>query len=577
MITCPWHDDKTPSCKVYDHHVHCFGCGKHADSIELWSKLKGYDNEAGFAELRELFGINGANYKRSRRKESQPKSAQQKRAAKLPNVARALRIEDAPPVEQLGRELNFEWIEDEDDDGIQRRSAKPRPYHETVNRLLEMSQGLLLKVQNLVFSAPVNRGEEDVQYLKSAPPFFGWLGDLCRCQIEWKTNTGTMSKPEAFAAVASKVTEYDGIESMPHHPPMDRLYYNHPALPEPDQAAFDELLERFSPETEDDRALIAAMFLTAVWGGGLGQRPAFIITSRDGRGAGKTTLGEMVAHLLNQHPISGCSKEKLEDMKTRLLSPEGLKTRVALFDNETGQVSSGQLAGMITGHWLSGRRLYAGEGKRPNNLLWILTLNTPSLDSDLASRGIPISVRKADYSPTWEEETLKFVNENRWEIISALIDLLNIRSPQIQGVSRFGAWENEVLSRVAKWTPDNDVSRLMKLIQDRQRAFDDEANENELIAEEFERAVKSTSKDPDLHLHFIGNSLAAHLYNEATGRRVRKRTSLREIDELIRTGSIPRLEKTRRRNFGRGYYWSSKNTPADAPIVVVPLPEEGGF
>lgn len=39
-IVCPWHDEKTPSCVIYDSNsVFCFGCQKHAWHDELVAKL----------------------------------------------------------------------------------------------------------------------------------------------------------------------------------------------------------------------------------------------------------------------------------------------------------------------------------------------------------------------------------------------------------------------------------------------------------------------------------------------------------------------------------------------------------
>ena len=32
---CPFHDEKTPSFKVFDDHYHCFGCGAHGNAIEF--------------------------------------------------------------------------------------------------------------------------------------------------------------------------------------------------------------------------------------------------------------------------------------------------------------------------------------------------------------------------------------------------------------------------------------------------------------------------------------------------------------------------------------------------------------
>ena len=35
MACCPFHDDRTPSMKLYPDHFHCFGCGPTGDVIDL--------------------------------------------------------------------------------------------------------------------------------------------------------------------------------------------------------------------------------------------------------------------------------------------------------------------------------------------------------------------------------------------------------------------------------------------------------------------------------------------------------------------------------------------------------------
>lgn len=41
MACCPFHDDKTPSLKVYDDHFYCFGCGATGDQTGFVAKLFG--------------------------------------------------------------------------------------------------------------------------------------------------------------------------------------------------------------------------------------------------------------------------------------------------------------------------------------------------------------------------------------------------------------------------------------------------------------------------------------------------------------------------------------------------------
>ena len=39
MVRCPFHEDRTPSMKLYEDHYFCFGCGKHGDVIDLAAEL----------------------------------------------------------------------------------------------------------------------------------------------------------------------------------------------------------------------------------------------------------------------------------------------------------------------------------------------------------------------------------------------------------------------------------------------------------------------------------------------------------------------------------------------------------
>ena len=41
MICCPYHKEKTPSCYLKNNYLHCFGCGKTADTIQLVMDMTG--------------------------------------------------------------------------------------------------------------------------------------------------------------------------------------------------------------------------------------------------------------------------------------------------------------------------------------------------------------------------------------------------------------------------------------------------------------------------------------------------------------------------------------------------------
>jgi CHC2 zinc finger len=34
MVSCPFHDDRTPSCRICEDHFHCFGCGARGNHLD---------------------------------------------------------------------------------------------------------------------------------------------------------------------------------------------------------------------------------------------------------------------------------------------------------------------------------------------------------------------------------------------------------------------------------------------------------------------------------------------------------------------------------------------------------------
>lgn len=56
-ICCPFHEDKTPSMKLYDDHFHCFGCGAHGDVIDFVARLNDTDALTAAKEIRDRYGL----------------------------------------------------------------------------------------------------------------------------------------------------------------------------------------------------------------------------------------------------------------------------------------------------------------------------------------------------------------------------------------------------------------------------------------------------------------------------------------------------------------------------------------
>ena len=57
MCRCPFHNDHTPSLKLYDDHFYCFGCGTSGDVIDLAGKLLSLSPKEAADRLCRDFGI----------------------------------------------------------------------------------------------------------------------------------------------------------------------------------------------------------------------------------------------------------------------------------------------------------------------------------------------------------------------------------------------------------------------------------------------------------------------------------------------------------------------------------------
>ena len=57
MVRCPFHEDRTPSMKLYEDHFYCFGCGKHGDVIDLIAELFAIPPYDAACKLADEFGV----------------------------------------------------------------------------------------------------------------------------------------------------------------------------------------------------------------------------------------------------------------------------------------------------------------------------------------------------------------------------------------------------------------------------------------------------------------------------------------------------------------------------------------
>ncbi len=440
--------------------------------------------------------------------------------------------------------------------------------------------------------------DRPAHWLDKPDAVMGYLGSVGKYgPPRFYNGAGFHTKAEVFSELQRLSVNYRAIETIPHEPPIKDHYYAHAPIDpvittradtlansntiqpddfhagngilfdkSPQPSKLEQLLSRFSPTTDIDRDLILAMFATSIWGGPGGTRPLFVITSRDGRGVGKSTVPEMLGQL-----VGGCMAfspgEELEEVKKRLLSPEGASKRLALIDNlKTYRFSWAEFESLVTAREISGRQMYVGESSRPNILTWIATVNGLSASTDIAQRSVIIYLNRPTHTGDWYSETREFIEANRREVLADLITFL--RRPQFLPTkhTRWGEWEKSVLSRLPE------PSEAQRVILERQRAADVEDEEGGIFTEYIHKQMKTLGYDDD-DLVFIPSILMAQWHFEATKERHSVTATTRMIKQRIEEGATPQLIVRPHKGGKRGFVWRTSGfvSPPTGPIPKIDL------
>ena len=459
--------------------------------------------------------------------------------------------------------LNFSIEPSENQYGEIEYKRKPLGYDIVVERIKKLLHYKVANINNELVVLPENPDDKLFQ-LRNSTDLFGYLGTEFKGTPDWISGKGYMTREELFSTLLLKLPEYASVEKMPHYPYLRQSIYVLPDMPKSDIGILNEFLDFFSPETSGDRNLILSMFLTTLWGGPAGQRAPFIVTSKDGRGVGKSTLAETAAKLLNQVPIQASTRLDSDGLTTRLLSWDAMKSRIVLFDNEVAtmqKISNAGMAALFTTSAISGKRLYKGEGSRPNYLVWIMTLNSVTFDSDFASRCIPISLKRPSRSINWQERLNVFIENNRWILISTMLELLQTHTENSPAVTRWGLWENQVLSKV----PGINKKEVLDLIVERQKQNDNDLDEKEMIIDSLMNLIRKENVDISLRRFFISNADMADLARDSLHLKQGNAWILKQVKDIIAKGDYPalRIHKT---SSARGFIWD-ETVNGTSPIV----------
>lgn len=420
---------------------------------------------------------------------------------------------------------------------------QPLPLPAILDRIQEIIGDQLFQVANTLTVRDVRDG---VRALKGTSDLFAYLQN--QLIVRWHRTVGCVTKDELFAALMQNVKSFSTVEWLPHEPNIPDVLYLSAQLESGDGNALDGLVARFKPTTDHDRELIKTMIATPMWGGPGGARPLFLITGDVGRGIGKTALASTVGHLYGGS-IWLSQKEDVAQLKTRILSTEGLKKRLVVLDNvKSHRFSWSDLEALITAPEISGKKLYAGEGTRPNLFTYAITLNGVNLSRDLAHRAVIIKLSRPIYSGDWENETRAYIDANQSEILGDIAALLRTSGQPLQH-TRWGPWEAAILCKVA-----NPVG-VQSLVKQRQIEVDADADEGSIIEDCFDAQLRALGYDTVTQIIHIPNPVSSRWMTDATGEKVSVPTATRRIKQMSNEGMLRRLKINPCHSRGRGALW----------------------
>lgn len=404
--------------------------------------------------------------------------------------------------------------------------------------------------------------ERRVHWLEDSNSLFSWASAALAAAggmgnpIQWGGRGDDMlTKAEYYRHLVATSAAYDGVEFYPHEPLRPGLYYADYPQAGGDGRALCDFLDFFSPSTDLDRELILSVLLTACWGGDPGNRPMFAFVAEEGdiargRGTGKTTTAQQIAEVWE-----GFVKVRINDdfteVQKRLLSAGAAHKRFILIDNiRESKLSVADLEDLITSNWISGREMYVGEGRRQNLLTVMATYNDMQMSLDLAQRSVIIHLSRPKVTGDWSKRIAAFIRDRRPELIGDLVARLRQPRKQYAHASRrWGLWEDEVLSRVDK---HNECQQLM---YQRQGQTDGDAEQMELVREEFTMVLRRNEYNPSTAVVFFTTSQAITIAARA------KLGRFALCDNPTRLGrmGVPELRK-HRRSHCRGFIWVGSGT-----------------
>ena len=381
-----------------------------------------------------------------------------------------------------------------------------------------------------------------IEILPNNASVFAWMNEKSRHPVMWKPGVGFVTKDEFFHALLRNTLAYEKVSDVPNFPMRPDVYYTYrdTLKPSKDHEALRGLMSFFNPEDDMSLALMTTMIVGMMYYKPGIQRPCWIIDSRDGQAAGKTTFAELACYLYRCSPIKTNVQELNHDAKElnkRLVSVTGRNSMMLLVDNVRGVFDNSYFSDLVTGFSISGKAPYGiGEESRPNDLTYVITSNSASIGSDIASRSFIFFVaRPQSRDGDWKSRVLRYIDRFRYDILGDVYDILANGTPapeRFTAKTRVPEFEAEVLYKVCGSQERYD--RVMDYVMaSRSDANVDEERANLIVEALRDGIARVVERDVDTVCAFIRTAVV-NLWLRDIGGRV----DAQDLRNMVNTGKV---------------------------------------
>lgn len=467
--------------------------------------------------------------------------------------------------------------------GKEKRVEVPR----TINEMVEEAHVRFLGFPRRLGKSTLfdhDRDTGNIEFLQSNASTMAWFSEKSKHPVMWKSGNGLATKEEFYAALIRNSIAYEKISDVPNYPTRPDVYYAYRSAlkPTPNHESFEKFMGFFNPGDSASAVLMRTMVASMMFYAPGIQRPCWIIDSRAGQAVGKTTFAELLCYLYKCAPIKTNVAELNHDAKElnkRIVSVTGRNSLMLLVDNVRGMFDNAYFADLVTGFNISGKAPYGiGEESRPNDLTYVITSNSATIGSDIASRSFIFYVAPPEKrTGAWKDMVIKFIDAHRYEILGDVYDILTtvVAPEDFVAQTRVPEFEREVLWKMAG--SQEVYERVVEqVLANRSDANVDE--ENAILAvETIKEIICDTldTKTPDEFVCF----LRTNLVNKILGKTLHIDTQ--DIRNMVNTGKIscvrrdvrryPRTSRTPYRASGILFVGSEVSTAQNVRVRILGL------